>query len=39
MEDYLGIPLHIMVKVLEVINDDELKFEVKKCGTNYKWIS
>jgi hypothetical protein len=28
-----------MVKVLEVIDDDELKFEVKECGTNYKWTS
>ncbi|MCJ1888561.1 hypothetical protein LNN38_27225, partial [Pseudomonas sp. LA21] len=29
VEDYLGIPLHIMVKVLEVIFDNELKFKVK----------
>jgi hypothetical protein len=28
-----------MVKVLEVIDDDKLKFEVKECGTNYKWTS
>jgi predicted ATPase len=31
MEDYLGVPLHTMVKVLKVIDDDELKFEVKEC--------
>jgi hypothetical protein len=31
MEDYLGVPLHTMVKVLKVIDDDELKFEVREC--------
>jgi predicted ATPase len=31
MEDYLGVPLHTMVKVLKVIDDDELRFEVKEC--------
>jgi predicted ATPase len=30
MEDYLGVPLHTMVKVLKVIDDDELKFEVRE---------
>jgi histone-lysine N-methyltransferase SETD2 len=26
MEDYLGVPLHTTVKVLEVKDDNELKF-------------
>jgi hypothetical protein len=32
MEDYFGVLLDIMVKVLEDINDVELKFKVEKCG-------
>jgi hypothetical protein len=32
MEDYFGVPLDIMVKVLEDINDVELKFKVEKYG-------
>ena len=31
IEDYLGVPLHTMVKVLKVIDDHELKFEVREC--------
>ena len=32
MKNYLGIPLHTKVEVLKIIDDDELKFEVKECG-------
>jgi hypothetical protein len=32
MKNYLGIPLHTNVEVLKIIDDDELKFEVKECG-------
>jgi hypothetical protein len=32
MEDYFGVPLDTMVKVLDDINDVELKFKVEKCG-------
>jgi len=38
MKDYFGIPLNTTVEVLD-IDDDELKFEVEKCGKNYKWTS
>ena len=31
MEDYLGVLLHTMVKILKVIDNDELKFEVREC--------
>jgi len=30
-EDYLGVPLHTTVEVLEVIDNDGLNFEVKEC--------
>ena len=33
MKDYFGIPLNTTVEVLD-IDDDELKFEVEKCGKN-----
>ena len=32
MKDYLEVLLNTKVEVLEVIDDDELKFEVKECG-------
>ena len=32
MEDYFSVPLDTMVKVLDDINDVELKFKVEKCG-------
>jgi len=32
MKDYHDVSLDTMVKVLNVINDDEIKFEVKESG-------
>jgi len=32
IKDYLEVSLYSMIKVLEVIDDDEVKFEVTKCG-------
>jgi hypothetical protein len=32
IEDYHDVPLDTMVKVLTVINEDEIKFEVKEPG-------
>jgi hypothetical protein len=32
IKDYLEVSLYSIIKVLEVIDDDEVKFEVIECG-------
>lgn len=38
IENDLRFPSHTKVEVIEVSNDEEVKFEVKNMWRNYKWI-
>lgn len=37
IENDLRIPSHTKVEVIEVSNDEKVKFEVKNMWRNYKW--